>query len=122
MLGQFIAKGQYREVYYLEYDNNYVVKKEIRRSKSYNLKEYRTFLYLVKKDWAHWVAPCFLLGEFIIMPYCKKPKKWPKEIPCFLRDAHKKNFGIYQNKFVCIDYPMVNKIDQVSMIKPKWVV
>lgn len=120
MFGDFIAKGQFREVYYFKPDPNYVIKKEIRKNKYYNFKEYRTYLYLVERGWSHWVAPCFLIGDYIIMPYCKKPKKWPKEIPCFLRDAHKKNFAIYQGRFVCIDYPMVNEIKEVKMVKPKW--
>lgn len=122
MLGEYISKGQYREVFYFSESRNYVVKRNIRKGRSYNAKEYKSFLYLVEKGWSHWVAPCYLIDDYLVMAYCSRPKKWPKEIPSFLRDAHKNNFGIYQGRFVCIDYPVLNEIKgEVEMVKPRWV-
>ena len=121
MLGQFISKGQSREVYYLRDDKNYIVKKELKPHIRHNRKEYFSYLKLVKMNQAHWVAPCFLVGAFLIMPYCKKPEKFPKLVPNFLKDTHKKNFGILDDKFVCFDYPVLNDLKEFELVRPLWV-
>lgn len=48
-----------------------------------------------------WISPC---GTILIQKKTTPAIKYPKQVPVFLCDFKKSNYGMYNNKFVCHDY------------------
>lgn len=123
--GKVLGRGQYRDVYELKANKNYVVKVEKNMYSCHfmNAREWKNYKVATKKM-KKWLAPIWMInnrGDVSVQDKVKfkKPNKYPKKIPAFLHDIHYNNFGWLNGKFVCIDYP-VFMFPPWKMKKAKW--
>lgn len=121
LLGKKIGSGVYRAVYEHNWDEDWVIKIEP-NSTECNLTEFMLWDEIRglknELEWVKdWFAPVLWMspnGKILCMqktsefPKNKKLER-PREIPAFLSDVKRDNFGWIGNKFVCHDYGFIFK-------------
>lgn len=115
LLGQKLGSGTYRSVYNCNINENDVIKVEPLNTQC-NVSEYLLWEEIKGlhsdlawvKDWfapVRWISPN---GRILCMAKTVKSKKpMPSEVPCFLSDVKKDNFGWYKGRWVCHDYGFI---------------
>lgn len=84
-----------------------VIKCEEGAASFQNVIEWETWQRVRETPFAHWFAPCEWIspsGAVLVMARTKPPTRLPKEVPVFLTDLKKSNYGIYKGRLVCHDY------------------
>jgi hypothetical protein len=109
-----LGKGVAREVYRSAFDPTMVFKFEKDAGSFQNIMEWETwqnvkFTADLKNDYAQYFAPCLGIspcGTILAQRYARplQDEELPKELPAFFTDIKKSNFGILNNKVVCVDY------------------
>jgi hypothetical protein len=127
LCGKKIAEGQYRLVYELKGNKNYVVKIEKFPDKGYfaNVTEWKNWMN--NKDWkllGKWLAPCVMInqtGQVLIQKRVKQKEeaKYPKKIPNVFVDTKYANAGWIGKQFVFCDYPFFVQTS-LKLKKAKW--
>ncbi len=115
-LGKKLGLGHRREVYELKIDNTKVVKYDYDGGRA-NFSEWNTWENVQNwtgdlKKYKEWLCPCRWIspdGTFMIVDKVEPlPKsRIPKKVPSFLTDHKPDNFGLLNNKVVCIDYEFI---------------
>ena len=126
LVGKFLGRGQFRNVYVLLSDPTKVVKIEEREQSFSNIKEWE--FWQDNKDnpmIAKWLAPCHYIspsGAVLIQSRCYmvEDKKLPKMLPSFLTDTKYQNFGMLNGKVVCFDYATVVNNLNTKLRNTKW--
>lgn len=108
--GKIIGVGQYRDVYALKGNSNYVIKFHRFRDdgRFCNVTEYVNYNNCNGLKLQKWLAPveaCAENGLWLIMARTTPIKKLPNKIPSALYDLKPENFGMYKGRVVCHDYP-----------------
>lgn len=110
LLGNKIGSGMSREVFECRIDKTLVVKIEQSSGSFQNVKEWEMWQEIQHiKELHRWFAPCVsisacgtvLLQKKAVTPY---KKDYPKKVPKCIGDLKYQNFGMYNGKFVAIDY------------------
>lgn len=126
LLGRELGRGATRAVYTsaLEPDK-YVIKWEFGSSYQ-NIVEFETWerLCLARHPVRKWFAPCHILsrhGRLLVQSKCAPLPddfKWPRKMPRCFTDIKWHNFGIFEDRLVCLDYgtALANVLDNTNLI------
>jgi hypothetical protein len=124
ILGEFIGKGAYREVYNFPFKSNTVIK--VAKDSYANILEWEIWKSVKGTPNEKWFCPCLYMsreGYFLIQPKCKPLKdsdKLPKNLPAFFDDVRRNNWGWYKGNLVCFDYQFIQKgIDYAMNVRVK---
>ena len=134
LVGDFLGSGVYRDVYVNALNEKQVLKVAkdghgvVANAKEFDLwSEVSGFKGEMQwvKDWFCPVVSLSYNGAVLIMErtFEKPTKKLPDEVPSFMFDVHKGNFGWIGNKFVCHDYaaiPFYRDAVKKKMKKAHW--
>ncbi len=128
LCGKFIGEGIHRKVFECKIRPDLVVKVEA--------DEYRNFANVFEMAFwdanqhcqsiAKWLAPCEFLspdGAVLLQKKCSQvPFDYPlpKNMPEFMNDFKRANFGIMDGKLVCVDYAITYANPSVKMTKANW--
>ena len=110
MRGRWLGSGVHREVYVCRQDETCVIKFETEAGNFSNILEWKFWQDMKDcKKVADWLAPCVGIsanGSILLqkrtMPLA--PDAYPIEIPKFLTDTKRGNFGWLDGRVVCHDY------------------
>lgn len=129
LCGPKIGKGKFRDTYVFKYDSSVVIKIErnINKGMFCNVTEWRNFCDSRWTPLEKWLAKCLLIsatGQVLVQVRCDRiidgvKKKMPKKIPSVFTDLHTANWGVYNGKWVCYDYPFF--LNKWNMKKSKFV-
>lgn len=130
MIGDHIATGAFREVFYYRPDHNFVIKFELNEQSFDNSTEWRIWNYFAKKPLGKWLAPCVEIspcGVILIQRHCADVvgPELPAEVPHLFTDLKPSNWGLYKKRVVCRDYANLRLMEQsdVKKMRPanwKW--
>jgi hypothetical protein len=128
LAGDFIGSGIHRKVFACTLRPELVVKVEYDEPRSFaNVHEMRFWNDNEdRKAVADWLAPCEFLSPDgrLLLQYRVDPLPSdyvvPKYLPYFLGDLKRANFGLYQGRFVCVDYSMTPHNPNIRMTKAPW--
>lgn len=110
MVGELIARGTYREVYaFGMHPQEWVVKIENSNARAFcNAAEWEFWCHTeTYPEVRRWLAPCSKIsmdGNVLVQARTQPLKKLPDELPDFLTDIKRENFGIYRGRVVAHDY------------------
>ncbi|MFV0536812.1 MAG: hypothetical protein ACK5M3_05490 [Dysgonomonas sp.] len=115
LCGDLISEGCSRVVYECDYDKSCVVKihKDLDRLPSDNILEWELWenVKYMNEKVSKWFAPCIRISENgrILIQKKTKPltdKQWNRtiEVPVFLSDIKRVNFGMYKGHICMHDY------------------
>ena len=125
-LGKNIGSGCARDVYLCRIDPSLVIKIEMGFESFQNILEWNFWTDVEhNKEISKWLAPCEWIsgaGTILIQKRVEpiRESELPKEIPAFLTDLKKDNFGILNKKFVSFDYALNVTSCSVKMKKANW--
>ena len=129
MIGTFIGEGIARKVYHCRLNIEYVCKIETKAHSFQNVSEWETWLWVRGNKYLEpWFAPCFHIsggGTVLIQRYCEplRDADLPKQLPSFLCDLKRENFGMLNGRIVCCDYGTSHSSIRVAsrkLVKAKW--
>lgn len=106
MLGDKLGSGMSRTVFAVPLLPGLVAKVETGASFQ-NQKEWDTWWGVRGTKHEKWFAPCERIspdGRVLLMAKTLQPHVWPKQMPVYLTDLKRPNFGIYKGRLVCHDY------------------
>ncbi|WP_148716487.1 hypothetical protein [Chitinolyticbacter meiyuanensis] len=86
---------------------NSVIKVEEGAGSFQNIVEWETWKRVEHTEYAKWFAPCEWIspsGSVLIMRRTKQVRSYPKEMPVFLADFKRANYGMIGRQIVCHDY------------------
>lgn len=109
LVGDFLGRGHFRAVYAL--DDSRVLKVEDRARSFCNIDEWTIWQEAQGTGWEQWFAPCLHIDRFgsALIQARTKPltdRQWKalKEVPSFMADVKRENWGWHQGRPVCHDY------------------
>jgi len=107
-VGDLIGAGTYREVYAHALDPSLVVKVELRPRGFSNVAEWEVWQESEGyPDIRRWLAPCVAIsfsGSVLVQRRTQPITRLPKELPDFLCDIKRSNFGRIGRQVVAHDY------------------
>lgn len=110
MCGERLGGGIHRTGYVYALDASKVIKVAIGNAgRASNLLEYAIFANLSATEYARWLAPVFEVsdgGRYLLMARAEFPThdRYPERLPVFLSDCKYSNYGLFEKRWVCIDY------------------
>jgi hypothetical protein len=114
LCGTKLGGGEYRDVFECRIDPKLIVKVEIENSYGWrsfnNVHEVNFWEYFGNvKSVAKWLAPIIYKSpdkRLIMQPRVERipNDKLPKTLPEFLTDLKRENFGMLDDRIVCVDY------------------
>lgn len=109
MCGERLGYGQYRQVYVLATDPKWVIKFETGAQSFSNIVEWNLWkdAQNMHEDVRKWLAPCRMIspcGSVLIQARTQPAKSFPSEVPAWMTDLKKSNFGMIGRRFVAHDY------------------
>jgi len=127
--GKLLGCGIGRQVYEFALDHEKVIKIETSAQSFQNTIEWETWRNLKDTPSAKWLAPCHWIsssGIVLVMqktrPFC--PGEEPEQMPAWLSDFKRENYGIIDGKPVCHDYGTNLLLNHGAftkrMQKPSW--
>lgn len=102
-----IGSGIARKVWSSAVLPNSVIKCEDGAGSFQNIIEWETWQRVRETEYAKWFAPCEWIspsGAVLVMAKTKRPSRYPDQVPVFLTDLKKSNYGTYKGRMVCHDY------------------
>lgn len=110
--GDAIALGSSREVYQFNQDDTKVIKFEHRDASFQNVSEWTVWNDLCYTEIGkQWLAPCHWIsgsGKILIQSKAetllKRRDMIPDKVPAWFTDHKLENFGVIDDRVVCIDY------------------
>jgi len=124
--GDFIASGYYRDVFEYRLGTGYVLKVEHRPGTFQNVAEWLVWDRVQDADVARWLAPCENIsgcGRYLTMVRTipLRPRdKLPAQLPIFLADVQRSNFGWLDGRIVCHDYGILRWELPQRLRRVKW--
>lgn len=128
MCDQLIGSGIARQVFSSKLFPKSVIKVEVNAGSFQNIIEYEVWQRIQYTKLAEWFAPCEYIspnGSILIqaktspVPY----DAYPEEMPVFMTDFKRENYGFYNGHIVCHDYGTCLLFEHgmsKRMKKPKW--
>lgn len=123
--GEKIGQGMSRTVFECKINDKFVIKVE-EPGDFQNVKEYHNWQdFQFTKGVSEWLAPCHSIsdnGRILIQERCEPigRNQLPDKMPKFITDTKVQNFGLLNNKIVCLDYSfMVSHVELVER-KVEW--
>lgn len=114
LCGPKLGEGIHRQVFLCAFDPNLVVKVEMSEWNDFaNVHEWRHWNDLsFAPDFNRWLAPCVRIspnGRILLQKRCERAAQHqlPKELPAWLTDVKAENFGWFEGRLVCHDYPTI---------------
>lgn len=106
---ELIYEGMSRAVWSSELFPDCVVKVEERRAFFQNVVEWETWQRVKDTPLARWFAPCRWIspnGAILVMERTRpaSDRDYPRDMPVFLCDFKRRNYGMLGKKLVCHDY------------------
>lgn len=128
LCGDLIGEGIHRKVFECRLRNDLVVKVETETNWRYfaNVLEMKFWNdHRHYKKVADWLAPCEYLspdGRILLQKRCEGVGRtfFPEEIPSFLTDIKRNNFGYYEGRIVCVDYAMTIPNPSTRLKRVEW--
>lgn len=120
LLGEKLGEGCFRKVYELRYSSERVIKIEEGLPKS-NINEHQLWWDCESlRDWLCPVEGISSCGKFLIMPQTTpiRQEELPEDLPAWMTDVKKENFGWFNGKIVLHDYGLLNLEDWITNRKP----
>jgi hypothetical protein len=104
-----IGHGMSRQVYRSKILPHAVIKVEEVAQSFQNIMEWETWQMVKGTPAEKWFAPCEYIspqGIVLIMAKTTEPAadQYPEQMPVFLSDFKRANYGIYEGRLVCHDY------------------
>lgn len=129
--GKCLGEGIHRKVFECRIAPQYVVKVEDDGSNFWryfaNVKEMNFWSdHASYEKVSKWLAPCDYLspdGRILLQKRCENVTQafeLPKEMPSFLSDLKRENFGWYEGRLVCMDYAMTIPNPNTRLKKADW--
>lgn len=109
-IGKKIGEGTTRQVFEYLPDRDYVIKYEEDGGCFQNVHEMDMWRQSAgHPELSDWLAPCIAIskfGQFLVQAKTvpAQPHQYPERVPSFITDLGRRNFGIYQDRFVAHDY------------------
>lgn len=117
LCGELIGAGLSRQVYTCPMNDDVVIKVET-GLRHQNVLEWETW-HAATNDpkISRWLAPCHYIsdcGRWLVMSRTRPlgQDQLPKQMPAFLTDFKRANYGIYKGRVVCHDYGVNLAIDR----------
>jgi len=106
--GRLIGEGVSRTVYEYKLDPGWVIKQNKNSKKEFavdhNWLEYQNYLMFRQYNLDSWLSPCLYINGYLLMQRASKiNQRISASIPSCFPDKET-NWGIYNNRLVCIDY------------------
>lgn len=130
MTGDLIGEGSFRYVFDNPFNKNEVIKIDMSETNQ-NTVEFDLYQTVEKiPELEKWFAPIVGMspcGRVLIMKKADMNRSindYPKEIPSFMFDVKKGNFGFIGKRFVCIDYGynlLYVTGEKYRMVKANWI-
>lgn len=128
LCGSLIGRGQHRYVYACKLRPDLVVKVESDDSRFFaNVRE--ELFWSDHRDHApsaKWLAPVEFLspdGRLLLMKRCDPlplDYRLPQQLPSFLDDHKRDNFGLLDGRLVCVDYGITRPNLDNRLVKAHW--
>lgn len=127
--GEKLGGGIGRQVFVLAIDPTRVVKIETASASFQNIIEWETWKELKETPHAKWLAPCWHIspcGIVLIMDRTTpmRPGDEPKQMPEWLSDFKRSNYGALGGRVVCHDYGLNLLLNHGAfagkMKRPQW--
>lgn len=104
-----IGYGISRQVFSSRLMPQSVVKVEQDAARFQNVMEYQIWQSVKETDFAKWFAPCEFIsanGSVLVQARTEPVPRnqFPKQMPVFLTDFKRANYGLYDGRVVCHDY------------------
>lgn len=127
LCGAIIGEGIHRKVFECKLRPDLVVKVEYAEDYRFfaNVMEMR-FWNDASEPMKRWLAPCEYLSPDGLLLLQKKvdavPSSYemPEQMPSFMMDFKRNNFGILNGKLVCLDYAMTIASHNLKLKKVGW--
>jgi hypothetical protein len=130
MCGDLIGEGTFRKVYTCRLRPDLVVKVEKhteRDRRFHNMLEYYCWTQHAHCKPIHqWLAPCEDMspdGRILLQKRARPlhdTDKLPEQLPTFLTDLKRENFGMLDKRIVCIDYAYYVTTTSTRLRKANW--
>jgi hypothetical protein len=126
MCGERLGSGIGREVFVNSLDKTQVIKFEGNACSFQNVIEWETWKRVVGTEFERWFAPCISIspnGSVLIQARTTVPTKFPDQMPVFLTDFKRANYGVYKGRVVAHDYGtnlLMERGMSKRMRKPYW--
>ena len=107
LCGRELGRGAARIVYATKAFDEAVIKIEDGGGSFQNIIEWETWQVVKGTELERWFAPCIDIsscGTALIQARTVQPRNYPKQLPIFLTDTKRSNYGLYKGRFVCHDY------------------
>jgi hypothetical protein len=104
---QLIGTGIGRQVFSSAVFKDAVIKVESSAGSFQNIIEWETWQRIKETKFAKWFAPCVHIspcGSLLIMAKTVPALEYPEQMPAFLTDFKRANYGMLNGQFVCHDY------------------
>lgn len=127
--GDLIGEGTTRKVFACRFNSSYVLKVEIPKVwRTFdNVREFEFWQdHRHIKAVAEWLCPVTRMspdGRILMQDRAERiPESYimPEQIPAFLCDQKRENFGLLNGRLVCVDYALQVTSISSKMIKAKW--
>lgn len=109
-VGESVGFGMARNVFESKLNPSIVIKVENGKGSFQNIVEFETWNNVREYGNAYfmkWFCPVLHIsdcGRILVMAKAKKATRYPTNIPVFLTDTKKNNYGVHNGRFVCLDY------------------
>lgn len=128
LCGDVLGAGVHRTVYACALMPQWVVKVENTHNRFFaNVHEAK---FWSDHQWndrvLQWLAPCGDMSPDgrILLQRRVDPLPFnyelPEKMPAFLADLKRSNFGIFEDRLVCVDYAIINPTASTRMAKARW--
>lgn len=109
--GKPLGSGAHREVFEFALDPKWVIKFETEAHSFSNINEWQVWQDAqdMHEDISKWLAPCRAIsacGTVLIQARTTPAKRYPDQIPAWLTDTKRANFGMLGRRFVAHDYAL----------------
>lgn len=109
IVGDELGRGTSRAVYTHRLDSSAIIKFEYTNRTFQNVHEMHVWETVKGTEYEKWFAPCLHIsnsGHILIQKKTSipEPKEYPEKIPNFLTDIGRRNFGMFEGRFVAHDY------------------
>lgn len=127
LLGEFVGRGQSRDVYKSPIDKNIVIKIAYNAQGIIdNTDEWSLWCLSEGKDLRNWLCPIIgVFGDGRVL-YMRRAEHAPesglksfKKVPEIFGDVHIHNWGYFEGRLVCFDYAINNSASVPKKLKMK---
>jgi len=109
LLGKFLGYGSSRSIFEHATDDSLIVKVEPEAKSFHNISEWQVWERVKRMKVSRWFAPVVDIspnGAVLVMKRCEPARlgELPARVPAFFTDLKAENWGLFEGRFVCLDY------------------